>query len=118
MVRSLALALFLLPLGAQAGSAQGPLLVSVTIVATCGAGSTAAASVAVQCPEQQPFHVRVSPVAAVKRGVVDTSTAQTFSGNGRVALSAQNDADNHASAAHTTAVNDGARPVTVLTVSY
>lgn len=107
MVRLLTLALLLLPAVAQAGSAQGSLLVSVTVVATCAVDATAATSVNVQCPQQQPFHVSVSPVAAVKRGIVDTSAARMISGSGRVSL-----------AAPAAAVQDAGRTVNVLTVSY
>lgn len=117
-MRSFALTLLLLSSGVQAGSVDGTLLVSATVVATCAIETSAVAGVNVACPQQQPFHVRLSTDATAKKGMVDTSPAQSFSGSRQLALAAS---DSDSAGKRAVGVDGNAvsgQQITLLTVSY
>ena len=119
-MKRLLFAVLLSPHLAQAESAQGNLLVSVTIVATCEVATTTAAAVNVNCPQQHPYNVRVSPVASVKQGVIDSSPAQSFSGTSQVTLPAVVSSGSGIAMRRSSvdAASAATPQVTLLTISY
>ena len=85
----------------QAGSAQGMMFVSVTILATCEISAELQTVASVSCPQDHPYRVSQSP-AVVGQMAAASASEQFLAGRQQVQLTR----------------NLGANGITVLTISY